>query len=245
MHIIRDVQDVDTLPLLENGERMDRETFHARYEQMPGVRAELVKGEVYMPSPMKREHSGMAFIISRCLGDYMDVTPWSEVHAAGVSVLLGQDSEPQPDLAMFLLPEAGGRISFEDGYPAGAPELIIEVATSPGSIDLHRKRDDYERHGVAEYIVFVLRQQRVVWFRHDGTAFVEQSLPADGILRVGVFPGLWLDSTALFANDHSRARAVTAQGLATPEHATFVTLLQERVSASRGQGTPLPPQQPH
>jgi Uma2 family endonuclease len=217
---------------------MDRPTFHARYEQMPGIRAELIGGEVHMPSPMKRPHSRTIFVLSRCLGDYMDVTPFTEVHAAGVSVLLGQDSEPQPDLAMFLLPEAGGQISFEEDYPTGAPELIIEVATSPGSIDLHRKRDDYERHGVREYLVFVLQQRRVVWFQRQDASFVEQTLPSDGILRVGVFPGLWLTVEAIFAYDHAQARAVITQGVTRPEHAAFVTLLQQRVNSSPGQGTP-------
>jgi hypothetical protein len=47
----------DVLPPLEAGQRLDRATFHERYETMPpGTRAELVGGVVYMPSPLGIEH---------------------------------------------------------------------------------------------------------------------------------------------------------------------------------------------
>jgi hypothetical protein len=44
----------EILPPLENGERLDQPTFHARYEAMPeGTRAELIGGIVYMHSRAK------------------------------------------------------------------------------------------------------------------------------------------------------------------------------------------------
>ena len=36
----------------------------------------------------------------------------------------------------------------QDGYATGPPELIVEVASSSASIDLHAKRRDYEQAGV-------------------------------------------------------------------------------------------------
>jgi hypothetical protein len=43
-----------SLPPLENGDRLDQKTFHARYKAMPkGVRAELIGGIVHMPWPQK------------------------------------------------------------------------------------------------------------------------------------------------------------------------------------------------
>jgi hypothetical protein len=41
------------IPPLEAGDRLDQRAFHERYERMgPGVRAELIGGEVHMPSPV-------------------------------------------------------------------------------------------------------------------------------------------------------------------------------------------------
>ena len=47
-----------TLPPLENGDHLDQQTFHARYQAMPeDCRAELIGGIVYMASPQKAPHS--------------------------------------------------------------------------------------------------------------------------------------------------------------------------------------------
>jgi hypothetical protein len=50
----------------------------------------------------------------------------------------------------------------------------------------------------------------------------------DGILRSGVFPGLWLDPRALFDDDLRRLREVVLAGTSTLEHAAFVGQLAER-----------------
>jgi hypothetical protein len=47
------------------------------------------------------------------------------------------------------------------------------------------------------------------------------------VYRSEVFPGLWLDPSAYFAEDIGGVLAVLDQGLATPEHAAFVVRLSE------------------
>lgn len=49
---------------------------------------------------------------------------------------------------------------------------------------------------------------------------------ADGILRSGVFPGLWLDVAAMVRRDSAAVLRALQQGLATAEHAAFVVRLQ-------------------
>ncbi len=53
----------------------------------------------------------------------------------------------------------------------------------------------------------------------------ELQLDLDGVCRVKVFPGLWVHGEALFAKDYARLMATLQEGLATPEHAAFVTRL--------------------
>jgi hypothetical protein len=48
---------------------------------------------------------------------------------------------------------------------------------------------------------------------------------ADGRLRSEVFPGLWLDADALIRGDMAQVLAVLQQGLATADHAAFVSRL--------------------
>jgi Uma2 family endonuclease len=156
--------------------------------------------------------------------DYEEATPGTEAFD-NASAILGDDSEPQPDACLLINVPGLGQTGDQDGYIAGAPELIVEVASSSAAIDLHRKRDDYQRAGVREYLVVVLRQARVVWWVLRQGAFAELAPGPDGVYRSEVFPGLWLDPAALLRGDGPRLREVLRQGLATPEHAAFVARL--------------------
>jgi len=214
------------LPPLENGDRLDQKTFHARYSAMPKhVRAELIGGIVHMPSPLKPRHGAMHMRVNHWLVEYKDATPGTEVYD-NTTAILGEESELQPDAYLIIAPETGGQMRMnEDEYLEGAPEFVAEVALSREAIDLHGKRDDYEQAGVREYLVVALRQNQVFWFISRNGQFEDLPLGSDGIYRSEMFPGLWLDPAALLRRDASRLREVLQHGLASPEHAAFVARL--------------------
>ena len=166
------------------------------------------------------------------LTNYWGATPGTQVRD-NATAILSEESEPQPDAALIIEPEHGGQSRLsEDGYATGPPELIVEVASSSESIDLHAKRRDYEQAGVLEYVVVVLRQRVVRWFvLQDGT-YRDMEADASGMFKSSVFPGLWLDAPALLRRDGRQVMATLQQGLETPEHAAFVQQLQARRSAS-------------
>jgi Uma2 family endonuclease len=220
------------LPPLENGDRLDQKTFHARYKAMPEhVRAELIGGIVYMASPQKVPHGQKYASTALWITTFESETPGTQTYLNSTQIL-GPDSEPQPDGALFIEPEYGGQMQVsEDDYWTGSPELIAEISSSSEAIDLHAKKADYEAAGVQEYIVVALRRKEVFWFvRHRGK-FKPMMPDSDGILRSKVFPGLWLDPAALLRRDLRRLLAVLRKGLGTPEHAAFVAKL-----ASQQQG---------
>jgi hypothetical protein len=82
--------------------------------------------------------------------------------------------------------------------------------------------------GVKEYLVVALRQNRVFWFVSRQGKFEELTQGPDGILRSEAFPGLWFGPAALLRLDRARLLEVLRQGLATPEHAAWVTTLAGR-----------------
>jgi Uma2 family endonuclease len=220
------------LPPLEAGDHLDQVTFHTRYEAMPpDFRAELIGGVVFVPSPLRKEHGRHHALVMGWLTHYWIATPGTET-LDNTTAILSDDSEPQPDAALIIEPECGGQTSISaDGYVTGPPELIVEVASSSESIALHAKRRDYERAGVLEYIVVVLRQRVVRWFvLQDGT-YREVEADASGLFKSTVFPGLWLDVPALLGLNGRQVMATLQQGLETPEHAAFVQQLQARRSA--------------
>jgi Putative restriction endonuclease len=212
---------------LITGDRMSREEFHRIYAATPDAfHAELIGGIVYVPSPLKRQHGTHHLLLGGLFAVYAARTPGIEV-GDNATVLLGEDAEPQPDLYLRLLPESGGQSrTTDDDYILGAPELIAEIAHSSRAIDLHAKKDDYARYGVHEYLVVTVRERRLRWF--DLRAGRELDVTADGVARLQTAPGFWVDSVALFANDHARAMTTLEHGLATPEHAEFVRRLTGR-----------------
>lgn len=211
------------MPALENGDHLDQPTFHARYRAMPErFRAELIGGVVYVPSPLKADHGEIHAKVMFWLGTY-------SVKSAGTRVLdnatdiLAPDSEPQPDGCLVV---DGGQTRLDaDGYLTGPPELAVEVASTSQAYDLFEKRRDYERYGVREYLVLIVRESRALWFvRQPGQSkagFTELMPADDGVLRSPSLPGLWLDAPALFRGDTARVIDVLNAGLATPEHAAF------------------------
>ncbi len=215
-----------SLPPLIDGEHLDQPTFHNRYEAMPpSTRAELVGGVVYMPSPMSSDHGDESRNVAGWLFHYQRKT--TRVKGGdGTTAKLFKQSEPQPDHHLRIPAVLGGHTHVDaGGYLVGPPELIVEVSRSSRSFDLKQKKADYERAGVLEYVVVEIDPNRIHWFLRSGARFKKHAPGADGIYRSKTFPGLWLDSEALYAEDLDRLIEVLEQGLATPEHAAFVAKL--------------------
>jgi hypothetical protein len=217
-----------TVPPLVDGQFLDQPTFHKLYEAMPPeTRAELVGGVVYMPSPVSVDHGEEDNDIGGWLFNYKVSTPGVS-GANNATVKLDRTGEPQPDCQLRIPKELGGQTSIDDdGYVAGAPELVAEIARSSRHFDLNAKKNDYERAGVLEYVVVELDPDRVHWFIRRGDHFEELPPGHDGIFRSEVFPGLWLDAKALFAQDRRRLIRVLNQGLRTPEHKAFTAKLAQ------------------
>jgi Uma2 family endonuclease len=220
------------LPPLVDGQRLDRATFHARYEAMPpDVRAELIGGVVSMSSPVSLDHGDLVGILVYWLKHYQRSTRGVQA-PSNASVLLDDQAELQPDVLLRIRPEYGGQSRDEGKYVGGAPELIVEVGLTSRKIDLGPKFEDYRRAGVCEYVVVSRDPDEVLRFVHRGDRLHPLPPGPDGVFRSEVFPGLWLDPAALFAEDLDRLIATLEQGLATPEHAGFVA----RLAARRGNG---------
>jgi len=223
----------DAIPPLENGDRLTRAEFERRYDAMPALKkAELIEGEVYMPSPVRYgRHSQPHTRLVTWLGIYELDTPGVEAGDNG-TIRLDLDNEPQPDAFLFIRPERGGqaRIS-EDDYMEGAPELVAEVAPFSASYDLGKKFHVYRRSGVLEYVVWRVLDRQVDWFVNRDGQFQPMTPAPDGILRSTVFPGLWLEPAALVRGDKATLKAVIQHGLNSPDHASFVARLERAQTA--------------
>lgn len=192
----------ETVPFLENGDVLHAREFLRRFERMPDVKkAELIEGIVYMGSPVSVKHAEADSLIQGWLLAYAAKNKQVRV-AANVTVQMDPENTVQPDALLRLLPEHGGECRPGDkGYLRGAPELIVEIAASSASVDLHDKRRAYERNGVKEYLVWRVLEGQLDWFRLEGDEYVKLAPDADGMMRSNVFPILNLNVPALLAGD--------------------------------------------
>lgn len=221
-------------PRLLAGERLDRRTFHERYLESPeDFRAELIGGVVYLPPGNTCSHGRTTAQLLAWLGQYSMATPGTE-GLGRTTILLGPDSEPEPDGTLLVLPSHGGQTREEEDLLCGPPELVLEVGDQTEDLDLSLKKQDYESAGVREYLVVALRRQAVHWFQLRDGRFTSLSPDSAGVLRSQTFAGLWLDPVAILAADRERMNIVAAAGLASPEHAAFVA----RLAAHRPETSP-------
>lgn len=210
-------------PPLEPGDRLTAAEFMRRYEAMPHLKkAELIEGVVYMPSPVRVNHARSHSVILTWLGVYCAATPGVQL-ADNATLRLDLKNIVQPDALLRLEPAQGGRSQVTpDDYYAGAPELIVEVATSSAAYDLFEKREVYRRHGVQEYLVWQVLDDRLDWWQLIGEEYMALSTGADGLMRSQVFPGLWLDAQAILAGNLRAVLDRLQEGLASSEHGEFV-----------------------
>jgi len=188
---------------LESGDRLTRAEFHRRYCARPDIkRAELVEGVVYVSSPTRFEMHGKPHgAMTGLLYVYVARTPG--VHLANnATVFLDADNELQPDVCLFRVPAppGGARATAED-YIEGAPQLVVEIAASSASYDLHDKLRAYRRAGVEEYVVWQVLEREIIWLRLKVGEYVRVQPDAAGVIESSAFPGLRLAVAAMFAGD--------------------------------------------
>ena len=216
------------VPPLESGDHLTRCEFERRYQARQDIKkAELIEGVVHVRSFVRfRGHGEPHAGIVVWLGTYCAAT--LSVRALDSATLrLDLDNEVQPDALLRLEPSVGGRSHIsDDDYIEGAPELIVEIAASSASYDLHEKLRVYRRSGVQEYVVWRVYDQQLDWFHLVNGEYVPLMPDASGVIHSQVFPGLRLLASALLSGDLAGVLAELQKGLGTAEHAAFIERLR-------------------
>jgi Uma2 family endonuclease len=186
---------------LETGDNLTREEFHRRYLARPDIKkAELIDGVVYVPSPVRlRRHGRPHGFVMGWLSHYVAAVP-DVVLGDNTTVYLDGGGEVQPD-AFLWWPGSGSGRETDDDYFEGAPQLIVEVAASSVSYDLHQKKEAYRRDGVPEYVVWRVEDRAIDWFRLQDGQYVLVDPDAHGLIESTQFPGLKLHVESMLAGD--------------------------------------------
>ncbi len=225
--LISQFKTPQNLPPLANGDRLNRQEFERRYKAMPEIRkAELIEGIVYMASPLRfKPHAEPHGNIIGWLWTYKIATPQVEM-GIEPTVRLDSDNEPQPDGVLLI---SGGHSTLsEDGYLEGAPELVVEIAASSAAIDLGNKKRAYRRNGIQEYIIWQVFEQKIDWFSLQDGDYISLNPNEQGIICSEVFPGLWLDISAILQGNMQQVLAILQLGINSEEHQVFGQKLRKK-----------------
>lgn len=119
----------------------------------PGDRIELVDGQLLDMTPQGSRHAAIVDaagdVLRRVFGDGFRVR-------MQCPLALGDDSEPEPDLAVV----PGRALDYLDAHPATAL-LVVEVSDDSLPRDRGVKQRLYARHGIPEYWIIALPETRV------------------------------------------------------------------------------------
>jgi Uma2 family endonuclease len=212
---------------LLNGDHLSVPEFERRYEAAPdGERAELIEGIVIMSPPISNDHAEAHGLLVESLRHYARATPGVSL-GVNASVRLDGGNEYQPDILMRIGKggRAGTRIDAK-GLLEGRPELVVEIALSSHAYDLHEKKAVYQRNQIPEYIVWQVKDRRVDWFVLVNGEYAPLGARPDGLRCSRIFPGLWLDLSALPAGDDKKVFRALEKGLKSAEHRSFVKKLR-------------------
>ncbi len=228
---LADVQS-PMVPPLEQGDHLTWDEFERRWQAMAHLKkAELIEGRVYLAAAIRfRRHGHPHAQIMAWLSRYWLATEGTEL-TDNTTFRLDLDNAPQPDAALFLSQELDGQVTItEEDILDGAPELAVEVAASSTSYDLGDKKNVYRRHGVQEYIIWQMFENKLDWFVLAKGIYQSLQPNPEGILCSRVFPGLWLDRQALLDGDMSQVLEILQQGVESDEHRQFSETLRVKQS---------------
>ena len=159
-----------------------------------------MEGVVYVGSPVRAAAHGIPHSRVMIWLGYFRMRHDDIELADNATVYLDGDNELQPDACLWRADPGGPRIT-QDGYIEGPPQMVVEVAASSASYDLHDKLRAYRRNGVLEYVVWRVLDSAIDWFRLQEGEYVRVKPDANGVTESSVFPGLRLNVAKMLADD--------------------------------------------
>lgn len=146
---------------------------------------ELLEGLLVAVTPQREDHSKVILRLTRALngalGDAYEVRPQ-------LPLTLGEDSEPEPDVAVVLAADARSRTE----HPRSAV-LVVEVAADSLRKDREIKGALYVRAGVPEYWIVNLADRCVEIYSDPdagaGRYRTVATVGASGEVAAGTLPG--------------------------------------------------------
>ena len=162
------------------------------------TRAELIRGELYMPPSPRPGHQDVLFALGRLVADAAEALHLGKVYIAPLDVHLPSEDIVEPDL---IFVSTANRSIIQD-WIRGVPDLLIEIV-SPSHPERDRivKRDLYEENAVPEYWIVDTEAPAIEVLRFEDGAYAPAGyFQAGSRLRTRTLPGLEIPIDDVFAS---------------------------------------------
>ncbi|MBI4558094.1 MAG: Uma2 family endonuclease [Candidatus Hydrogenedentes bacterium] len=157
------------------------------------TRAEWVKGEVTILSPVSKPHQEMVLFLGTLIKHFAEYHDLGLVMIAPFPVKLPRSiSVREPDV-LFLTSEHVGQ-ALQTAVD-GPVDLAIEIISPDSRARDHgEKYYEYEQDGVREYWLIDPQRKKAEFFRLGADGTYDPVVPSsDGIFRSDVLDGFWLN----------------------------------------------------
>lgn len=168
--------------------RMNAEQYLLLGEDPPGVRLELVNGEIAVSPSPNPGHSRAVLQLIMLLGNYVEEHQVGEM-LADVDTIFGEYDVRRPDLLFF---RNSRRALMTEKRLTGKPDLAVEVISpSSGSIDREDKFKQYAKGGVKYYwIVDPAEKTFEAYMLKSGKYSLSSKGAGDEVVSAPPFPEL-------------------------------------------------------
>jgi len=155
----------------------------------PGVRADLIGGEIVMHSPVNLRHARLLNFVDCLLRLDIEHEDLGELHREAVAIRLSVRELFMPDLTFFTKAQAARLAPIHAPF---APTFVLE-ALSPATAhnDTGRKFAAYELHGVQEYWILDPEKLDHRFYRREGDMLGEFAVDAEQINSASI-AGFWI-----------------------------------------------------
>jgi Uma2 family endonuclease len=156
----------------------------------PGVRADLIGGEIVMHSPVNLRHARLLNFVDCLLRLNIEHEDLGELHREAVAIRLSVRQTFMPDLTFFTKAQAARLLLTHAPF---APTFVLE-ALSPTTAhnDTGRKFAAYELHGVQEYWILDPQKLDHHFYRREGDMLGEFAVDAERIYSASI-AGFWVN----------------------------------------------------
>lgn len=168
----------------ENVERLTHEDFMRLAPE--DRKAELIDGEIIMPSPAFHAHQRLEGFLLNVLSIYARQFHLGEVLGSRYAVRITEGHIYEPDI-LFVRRERAHLIT--ERLLLEAPDLVVEIiSATTARYDRGIKREQYEKAGVLElWLIDPYGPAGTQFFQRRGDALVEVA-PVDGVIHSVALP---------------------------------------------------------